>query len=247
MNINTVEIKKDYAKVLIVDTDIELYEYSVGIWDQYGITSCRVDNIEQALREISLYKYHLIVIVECKEQRPLVLESIQLFRELTLASIVIASNDPLDPEYCITAYDLGADEVWGMPKIIEEAVAKGNAIIRRYLKLFKEIDTTSTIIANKHIIINEIKRLVYVKGNKVDLTRIEFDLLALLISHPGRVYTYEQIFSDVWGEEFAGNSKEVLRNQICKLRDKLKINSTLPNFIKTNQGIGYSFAPEYDR
>lgn len=60
----------DYAKVLIVDTNIELYEYSAGIWAEYSIKTHRVDSIEQALEEVSVYKYHLVIIVECKEQRP---------------------------------------------------------------------------------------------------------------------------------------------------------------------------------
>lgn len=163
----------DYAKVLIIDTNIELYEYSAGIWASYGIKSHRVDNIEQALEVLSVYKYHLIIIVECKEQRPLVLDSILLFRELTIAPIVIASTDPIDPEYRITGLDMGADEVWEMPEHIEVAVAKGNAIIRRYLQLSKEIDKQSTIIVNKQIILSTAQRLIYVKGIKVELPKIE--------------------------------------------------------------------------
>lgn len=198
-----------YAKVLVVDTDIELYDSSLNLWAKYGIKSHRVDNIEQALEEVSIYKYHLIIIVECKEQRPLVLDSIQLIRELTIAPIVIASVDPIDPEYRIAGFDLGADEVWCMPRIIEEAVAKGNAIIRRYLNLFKEIDNRSTIIVNKHIILSTTQRLVYVKGNKVELTKIEFDILTLLITHPGKVFSHEQIFGEVWGDEYTGRVEKL--------------------------------------
>lgn len=237
----------DYAKVLIVDTNVELYDYSTGIWAEYGIKTHRVDNIEQALEEVSVYKYHLIIIVECKDQRPYVLDSIKLFREITIAPIVIASTDSIDPEYRITGFDTGADEVWEMPEQIEVAVAKGNAIIRRYLQLNKEIDKNSTIIVNKNIVLSVAQRLVYVKGNKIELPKLEFDILTLLISHPGKVFTYEQIFREVWGEDFTETSKEVLRTQICKLRESLKIDSTSPNYIKTNLRVGYSFAPEYDK
>lgn len=236
-----------YAKVLIVDTNIELHDYSAGIWADYSIKSNRVDNIEQALETVSVYKYHLIVIVECKEQRRYVLDSIQLFRELTQAPIVIASTDPIDSEYKIAGFDTGSDEVWEMPEDIKVAVAKGNAIIRRYLNLFKEIDNTSTVIVNKHVVLSVSKRLVFVKGIKIDLTKTEFDILTLLISHPGRVYSYDLIFGEVWGEDYAAYDKKVLRNQINKLRDKLRVEPTVPNYIKTHQGIGYSFTPEHDR
>lgn len=236
----------DYAKVLVIDTNVELYDYSVKIWAKYGLKSNRVDNIEQALEELSVYKYHLIILVECKEQRQRVLDSVKLFRELTLAPIVITSTDPIDSEYRIAGFDLGADEVWEMPKVIEEVIAKGNAIIRRYTELGKAIVRPSTIVVNRHIILSTTQRLVYVRGDKVELTKIEFDLITLLITHPGNVFTYEQIFSNVWGDEFVGNAKEVLRNQIYKLRDKLKVDPILPNYIKTHQGLGYSFFPEYD-
>lgn len=236
-----------FARVLIVDTNIELYDYSEGIWATYGIKSKRVDDINQALEDVSVYVYHLIVIVECKEQRQYALDSIELFRERTLAPIVIASTDPVDSDYKIAGFDMGADEVWEIPKKIEEAVAKGNAIIRRYLNLFKEIDKKSTTIVRSHIILSESKRLVYVKGNKVEFTKTEFDVLALLITHPGIVFTYEQIFSSAWGDEFANNSKEALRTLIYKLRNKLKVDSSIPNYIKTHLQIGYSFTPEYDK
>jgi len=68
-----------------------------------------------------------------------------------------------------------------------------------------------------------------------------------LISQPGKVFTYEQIFREVWGEDYTETSREVLRTQIYKLRESLKIDSSLPNYIKTNLRVGYSFAPEYDK
>ena len=237
----------DYAKVLIIDKNVELYEYSTGIWVEYGIKTHRVNNIEQALEEVSVYKYHLIIIVECKEQRPFVLDSIKLFHEITVAPIVIASTDSIDPEYRINGFNMGADEVWEMPENIEVAVAKGCAIIRRYLQLNKEIDKQSTIIVNKNIVLSTAQRLVYVKGNKIELPRLEFNILTFLISQPGKVFTYEQIFREVWGEDYTETSREVLRTQIYKLRESLKIDSSLPNYIKTNLRVGYSFAPEYDK
>lgn len=52
--------RMDNAKVLIIDKNVELYEYSTGIWAEYGIKTHRVNNIEQALEEVSVYKYHLL-------------------------------------------------------------------------------------------------------------------------------------------------------------------------------------------
>ncbi len=233
-------------RVLIIDTDIELYNYSIDLWNEYGIFCKRVNDIEQALVELMDNKYHLIIIVECKELRTKVLNSLRLFQELTLAPIIIISRDPIDLEYSIAAYDSGAIEVWVMPENIEEAVAKGNSIIRNIANQNRKISRQSTIIINKQIVISTLQRLVFVKSIEVTLTKREFDLLRLLITYPGRVFTYEQIYRQVWGDEYIDNPKEVLRNKIYLLREKLQIDPMLPDFIKTHRGVGYSFIAKSD-
>lgn len=92
----------DYAKVLIIDTNIGLYDYSTGIWAEYGIKSHHVDDIEKALEELSVYKYHLIVIVECKDQRPIVLDCIKLSSSFTCRGAA-TSSDFLRSGYAMTS------------------------------------------------------------------------------------------------------------------------------------------------
>lgn len=129
---------KNQMHVLITDINIELYDTSVPLWAEYGITSHRVDDIEQALIELSKNSYELVVIVENKALRPEVLKSIAYVTAFTEAPLVIASTDMIDAEYRIQAHDIGAGEVWEMPTTIQEAVAKGNALIRMHLNSKKK-------------------------------------------------------------------------------------------------------------
>lgn len=87
------------------------------------------------------------------------------------------------------------------------------------------------------------QRIVTVHGQMVELTVKEFDILALLIRHPKRVFTYEMITEMVWQEEYASYSRKAINNHVSNLRQKLKISPDSPDYIKSVYGIGYKFDP----
>ncbi len=87
------------------------------------------------------------------------------------------------------------------------------------------------------------QRLVTVKGQVILLTVKEFDILALLIMHPRRVFTYEMITELVWREERATYSRKAIVNHVSNLRKKLKVFPDTLDFIKSVHSIGYKFEP----
>lgn len=84
-------------------------------------------------------------------------------------------------------------------------------------------------------------RTVYVKKKEINLTVKEFDILALLIMHPKRVFTYEMIMDLVWHEDYTFYSRKAVNNHVSNLRKKLKIASSIPDYIKSVYGAGYKF------
>ena len=84
-------------------------------------------------------------------------------------------------------------------------------------------------------------RLVKVCGREIMLTAREFDILALLIRNPCRVFTYEMIMELVWNEDGALYSRKAIINHASNLRKKLKVSDTVPDYIKSVRGIGYKF------
>ena len=84
-------------------------------------------------------------------------------------------------------------------------------------------------------------RLVTVRDQEIALTVKEFDILALLIMNPKRVFTYELITDLVWNEDYTYYSRKAINNHVSNLRKKLKIRPGDPNYIKTVIGIGYKF------
>ena len=84
-------------------------------------------------------------------------------------------------------------------------------------------------------------RIVHVRGQEIDLTAKEFDILALLIMNPKRVFTYEMIVDIVWSENYDYYSRKAINNHISNLRKKLKIEPDIPDYIKSVHSIGYKF------
>lgn len=84
-------------------------------------------------------------------------------------------------------------------------------------------------------------RTVKVRGQTIYLTSKEFDILALLIANPKRVFTYELITDLVWKEDCDFYSRKAIHNHISKLRKKLRFEPDLPNYIESVAGIGYKF------
>ena len=85
------------------------------------------------------------------------------------------------------------------------------------------------------------QRLVYIGEQEIKLTAKEFDILALLITHPKRVFTYELIMELVWNEDYSLYSRKAVNNHVSNLRRKLKTVPYSPDYIKSVIGVGYKF------
>ena len=85
------------------------------------------------------------------------------------------------------------------------------------------------------------QRLVTVRGQVIPLTVKEFEIFALLIQNPKRVFTYEMLLDLVWHEDYAYYSRKAINNHISNLRKKLRVAPGLPDYVKSVYGVGYKF------
>ncbi len=85
------------------------------------------------------------------------------------------------------------------------------------------------------------QRLVTVRGQAISLTVKEFDIFALLILNPKRVFTYEMLLDLVWHEDYTYYSRKAINNHVSNLRKKIKITPDLPDYVKSVYGVGYKF------
>lgn len=87
-------------------------------------------------------------------------------------------------------------------------------------------------------------RSVEIQGQEIELTAKEFDILALLILNPRRVFTYEMISDIVWKEKYNEYYRKAINNHISNLRRKLKTTPDITNYIKSVHSVGYKFEPQ---
>lgn len=91
--------------------------------------------------------------------------------------------------------------------------------------------------------IDKIDRVVTVRGIPIELTSKEFDLLAFLAANKGRVFTKKQIYTQVWGDDYAFDDSNIM-SFISKLRKKIEPDPERPFYIQTVRGVGYRFNKE---
>ena len=103
------------------------------------------------------------------------------------------------------------------------------------------ISQTITEIRKGDLYICMERREVSIRNQNVILTANEFDLLALLIMHPKRVFTYEMLMDLIWHEDYTFYSRKAVNNHVSNLRKKLKIAPDVPDYIKSVYGVGYKF------
>jgi DNA-binding response OmpR family regulator len=144
----------------------------------------------------------------------------------------------------VIGLELGADDYITKPFSIREFIARAKAILRRVDRHRQQtIGGGGTVYDYGEIIIDLDKRRVTVRGDRVELSPKEFDLLTLLASEPGKCYDRGKILNLVWGYDFDGYEHTV-NSHINRLRTKIEPDAQHPRYILTNWGVGYRFNEE---
>jgi DNA-binding response OmpR family regulator len=142
----------------------------------------------------------------------------------------------------IVGLELGADDYIVKPFSPGELVARVKAVLRRTSRS-TEAQTSGESISAGDLVIDQARRETLVRGEQVTLTAKEFDLLHFLASHPGQVFSREQLMDHVWDYVYAGDASTVTVH-IRRLREKIEMNPERPRFLKTVWGVGYKFEAE---
>ena len=138
----------------------------------------------------------------------------------------------------IQSLDLGADDYMVKPFGMMEMISRVKAVLRRC-----QPKQVSRLLKVGGLVVNLDEHTVVVDGNRVPLTYKEFELLRMFLSHPGTVYTREQLFSQVWKLDYMGDSR-TLDSHIRTLRQKL---DGYGKRIETVRNVGYRWEAGYDK
>lgn len=139
----------------------------------------------------------------------------------------------------ILALDAGADDYLTKPFGTGELHARLQALLRRASRTAPN----SEIFETDELKVDLVNRKVFMAGNEVHVTPIEFRLLSILVRHAGLVVKHQQLLKEVWGSEHV-NDQHYLRIYMGQLRHKLEVNPARPHYLLTEVGVGYRLATD---
>lgn len=165
------------------------------------------------------------------------LETTRRIRQMSTVPIIIltALGEEADK---VRAFDLGVDDYLTKPFGVGELLGRVKAVMRR--AHWSEPGSSEERLARGEVAVDFARHEVSVRGQRVELTPIEFNLLVYLMRHAGRVLSHQDILKNVWGPEY-GHEVEYLRVYMGHLRQKMEPDPLKPKYILTERGIGYRF------
>lgn len=199
-----------------------------------------VTTINEALHHFIRTNFCLIILDACisaKDDH----NTLKLMRNSKTMPILVLSSQSNNSER-IHAFRAGAHAYMGQPYTLEECLAQAYTLMKMHIDLHLQGSVCYTLAFGKDLIIDHSSRQVFLKGKELSFTRTEFDLLFFLASNPGRVFTREQLYDQVWGEQVAYNVDDVVKAHIKALRQKLSASNI--EYIKNIWGVGYRFQRE---
>lgn len=167
------------------------------------------------------------------------LERMELFRKIRAMSVapILLLMPAYDENQVLEAYAIGLDEVVIKPISPPVFLAKIMAWVRR--DWITPNNTLNLIQSGKHRLNCTRKCLIEPNGEEIQLTNLEFNLLQLLMSHPGHVFPTDDLVEAIWGE-YGDGDQTLLKNVVYRLRKKIEPNPSHPILLQTTPG-GYSF------
>jgi two-component system response regulator RegX3 len=175
---------------------------------------------------------------------------IDVCRDIRRASdvpLIMLSNGASETDV-VLAMEMGADDVVAKPARPRELVARIRRAIRRHQRISHgatEVLPEVDVLIYGPLTLSVSQREAHLQGAPLPLPRKEFQILALLMSQPGRAVPRDTIIRKVWGDDYVGNTK-TLDVHIKRLRRKIEADGTLPRSIVTVRGFGYRFGSARD-
>lgn len=222
-------------KILLVDDEPDILEFLSYNLKKEGFQIYTSNNGRDAVKIANEIKPHLIILDVMMPD----MDGIETCREIrnneNLKNVLISFLTARGEDYSqIAGFDAGADDYITKPIKPRVLVSRVNALLRRYQEAGpNNVEVQKIVIGD--IVIDREAYIVKLKDEEFHLPKKEFELLALLASKPGKVYSREKILKKVWGDDVVVGDRTI-DVHIRKLREKLG-----DEYIRTVKGVGYKF------
>lgn len=222
--------------ILVVDDDHEIVRTITITLEREGYHVLNAYDGLQALDCVTSREVHLIII-DVMMPKLDGLSAVMKIREKKNLPIIILSAKGEDSDK-ILGLSMGADDYISKPFNPMELVARVKSQLRRYTDL-GDINTRSdNVIVNGRLTFKLDEHVLYADGEPVKLTATETKIVELLMKHPGRIFPAEEIYSRIWNGP-AYSAENTVMVHIRRIREKIELNPSEPEYLKVVWGIGY--------
>ena len=225
--------------ILICDDDRDIVSALDIYLTSEGYATVKAYDGLEALEMVKEHDIHLIL-MDVMMPNPDGIRATAKLRESTNIPIILLTAKSEDTDK-ILGLNIGADDYITKPFNPVEVIARVKSQLRRYTTLggrSKVAEDNSAVFSNGGITMDDNAKSVTVDGERVSLTPIEYNILLLLMKHPGRVFSTGQIYEQVWNDPSLG-SENTVAVHIRHLREKVEIDPANPRYIKVVWGLGY--------
>lgn len=226
-------------RILVVEDEKEIADAVEIYLKNQGYTVMKAPNGLEALNIVESEEIHLAVVDIMMPVMDGITFTMKVREKYNFPIIMLsAKSEDVDK---IMGLNIGADDYITKPFKPLELLARVNSQIRRYTKYMnmnsKEETANENIYTTGGLELNDDTKEVFVDGNHVKVTPIEFKILSLLMRNPGRVFPAEEIYERVWNE--AAISTDTVMVHIRNIREKIEVDPKNPRYLKVVWGIGY--------
>jgi len=223
-------------KILLVDDESDILEFLKYNINKEGFEVHTATNGKEAIEIARKITPHLILLDVMMPEMDGI-ETCEILRQdKKLQNTIIAFLTARGEDYSqIAGFEAGGDDYIAKPVKPKVLISRIKALLKRFKTTTKPEDDNELIIKQSNLVIDKEKYIVIKNEQELILPKKEFELLILLISKPDRVFTREEIFSAVWGDNIIVGDRTI-DVHIRKLREKIG-----EEHIKTIKGVGYKF------
>jgi DNA-binding response OmpR family regulator len=227
----------DSSTILLVDDEDSIQKLLAYPLEREGYRVLQARDGEEALERFASERVDLVVLDIMLPK----LDGLEVCKRLRAESevpiiMLTARDDELDK---VLGLELGADDYITKPFSIREFRSRVRALLRR-AAVSRQVDEEGELILAEGLTIDLARRLVEVGVKRVQLTYVEFELLRILASNPGRVYSRRMLLEALWGGADYREPRTI-DVHVRHLREKLERDPADPEYILTVRGVGYRF------
>jgi len=231
-------------RVLIADDDPNVGRLLEASLDNIEGTPFEVVSVHDGLEAVNRFREEAFDLVVLDVMMPYIdgFSACRTIRETSDVPIIILTCRD-GPDDVVLGFKLGADDYVTKPFRISELCARVEAILRRIGRgQFRRTQSAEVGVVE----VDPRRHRVTIRGQEVQLTPMEFELLHFLAMHPGEVFDRATLFRQVWGREYEyGRETNLIDVCVRRLREKIERDPSRPEYLLTVRGVGYKIeAPQ---